>query len=159
MLIKFKHYAFLFLLMVVMTGCSTQPTMSTQTTSNATPDFLKPPTTDCEIRKWYNYQVVAIPLINKRWIDKGLTAEQRAQKAFTLRHNARINARYMMPDQEEVKVLQARDQKKYGNPDGPTFTYLVKKLQKKGLNGKALYQSIIKSSSRTDSTYNEQCEK
>jgi len=159
MVIKFNHYALLFILALFVSGCSTQPVAPTQATSKATPDFLKPPTTDCEIRKWYNYQVVAIPLINKRWIDKGLTAEQRAQKAFTLRHNARINARYMMPNQEEVKALQVRDQKKYGNPDGPTFAYLVKKHQKKGLNGKELYQSIIKSSSRTDSTYNEQCEK
>lgn len=115
------------------------------------------PKTDCEIRLWYNYQVVAIGVINEKWIKDGLDLKTRALKAYTLRHEARVNARFMMPNKTAVKMLQARDQQKYGNPDGPTFEYLLKKNTDKGLSLEEAYQSIIESSSRTDSKYNADC--
>lgn len=116
------------------------------------------PETDCEIRVWYNYQVVAIPVINKRWITNGLTMEERARLAFDLRHRARMNARYMMSSAEEMKALQARDMEKYGNPDGPTFEYLVQKSLNKGVDREQAYKKIITSSARTDNGYNEECQ-
>lgn len=115
------------------------------------------PKSDCDIRRWYNYQVVAIPRINKRWIEKGQSLEERARRAYTLRHNARINARYMMLDQSEVAVLRQRDQAKYGNPDGPTFDYLINKGIAKGKKVEEVYKGMISSSSRTDTRFNDQC--
>ncbi|CAA6813023.1 MAG: Unknown protein [uncultured Thiotrichaceae bacterium] len=52
-----------------------------------------------------------------------------------------------------------RNQKKYGNPDGPSFSYLVKKAQSKGNKGDNAFKAIIQSSSRTNPMYNQQCEK
>ena len=115
------------------------------------------PKTNCEIRVWYNYQVVAISKINAHWLERGYDLKTRAHKAFELRHNARINARYMMANPLEGKKLQAYDQNKYGNPDGPTFEYLMKKAMKDGGTEADAYQSIIDSSSRVSKVYNSQC--
>lgn len=71
---------------------------------------------------------------------------------------ARVNARFMVQNKEEVKKLQARDNAKYGNPHGPTFEYLLKKMRDKGMTTEAGYQSIIDSSSRTDKNYNSDCQ-
>ncbi len=116
------------------------------------------PKTNCEIRLWYNYQVVAVGVINKKWKEDGIDLKTRAEKAYELRHQARVNARFMMQNKSEVKALQARDMQKYGNPDGPTFEYLLKKNTDNGLSLEAAYQSIIDSSSRTDSGYNSDCQ-
>lgn len=116
------------------------------------------PKTDCEIRIWYNYQVVAISRLNEKWEQDGLDLATRAQKAYELRHDARVNARFMMADQSAVKKLQERDMQKYGNPDGPTFDYLVKKVGKDGLSQQDIYQSIIESSSRTSPVFNKDCQ-
>lgn len=116
------------------------------------------PKTNCEIRLWYNYQVVAVGIINKKWEQDGIDLKTRAHKAYEMRHQARVNARSMMQNKDQVKALQARDQQKYGNPDGPTFEYLLKKNTDNGLSLEAAYQSIIDSSSRTDSRYNTDCQ-
>ncbi len=142
---------------------TTVSTTTTTTTTTSKPqlkdgNMLKVPATNCDIRVWYNYQVVAIGKINARWKEEGLDLKTRAEKAFELRHNARINARYMMPNQDEVKALQARDMKKYGNPDGPTFEYLVKKNTDKGKTLEEAYEGIIASSSRTSPVYNNECQ-
>ena len=113
------------------------------------------PRTNHEIRVWYNRQVSAIPALNQAWLAEGLSAEERARRAQDIRHDARIKARSYMADPKEVKLLQDRDQKKYGNPDGPSFDYLVAKNREKGLPGDAAYEEIITSSSRTDKEYNE----
>lgn len=140
---------------------SIAPNPTTTTNTNATPtskNMLNAPSTNCDIRLWYNYQVVAIGKINERWEEEGLPLKERAEKAYKLRHEARVNARFMMPKESEVKALQARDMKKYGNPDGPTFEYLVKKNTDKGKTLDEAYQSIIDSSSRTDTKYNQDCQ-
>ena len=116
------------------------------------------PKTDCEIRLWYNFQVVAVGVINEKWKQDGIGLKTRAHKAYEMRHEARVNARFMMQDKDAVKALQARDTQKYGNPDGPTFEYLLKKNTDKGLTIEAAYQSIIDSSSRTDKGYNADCQ-
>jgi len=116
------------------------------------------PKTDCDIRLWYNYQIVAVGVINEKWKQDGIDLETRAKKAYELRHEARVNARFMMQNKEAVKALQARDLDKYGNPDGPTFDYLLKKNTDKGLSLEEAYQSIIDSSSRTDTRYNADCQ-
>ncbi|MGH1385629.1 LysM peptidoglycan-binding domain-containing protein [Kordia sp.] len=115
------------------------------------------PVTDCEIRIWYNYQIVAISELNKNWIQQKIDLKTRAIKAYTLRHNARINARFMMQNKDSVRSIQNRDRKKYGNPDGPTFEYLIKKCTDKGSTTNDCYKDIIVSSSRVSTVYNNRC--
>lgn len=115
------------------------------------------PKTNCEIRVWYNYQVIAIGKLNEKWKEDGLDLATRAHKAYELRHNARINARFMMQNKSEVQMIQARDMGKYGNPDGPTYEYLVKKSTDKGLSQEEAYQNIIDSSSRVSPVFNKEC--
>lgn len=117
------------------------------------------PNNNCDIRTWYNFQVLAIPQLNDYWISQEVPLKDRAHKAYTLRHNARIHARYMMPNQEEVALLQKRDLAKYGNPDGPTFEDLLQKNQAKDMSLDQAYESIIKTASRTNNTYNLDCDK
>lgn len=148
----------------VSTPVATSTTIdTTQQVEQATPvaaidKSLKVPETDCEIRVWYNYQVNAIPSLNQEWEKEGKSLEERAKHAYSLRHEARIRARQLMADQAAVVKLQARDLVKYGNPDGPTFEYLVAKGQKKGLPDSSVYQGIIESSSRTNPGYNQRCD-
>lgn len=110
--------------------------------------------TNAEVRDWYNAQVSTIPAQNQAWLAEGLSAEQRARQAYAIRHEARIEARNMMPSAAEVAQLRARDQAKYGDPDGPSFDWLVAKNLSKGLEGDAIYEAIIESSSRTDAKIN-----
>ena len=116
------------------------------------------PKTNCEIRLWYNFQIVAIGVINEKWKQDGVDLATRAHRAYDMRHEARVNARFMMQNKEEVAALQARDTERYGNPDGPTFEFLLKKNTDEGLSLEEAYQSIIDSSSRTDTRYNADCQ-
>lgn len=156
-----KHWANL-LFALALAGCATTATQApapqTAVSQKATAQYAIPKT-DCEVRNWYNYQVIAIPVINKRWVQDGLSAEERAKRAYDIRHEARVNARFMMPNQAEVKTLRERDNQKYGNPDGPTFDYLVAKERSKGLKDNQIYEDIVESSSRTDTEYNAVCQK
>lgn len=111
---------------------------------------LKEPETNAEIRQWYLQQTT----LNKDWIKQGLTARERAEAAWRIRHEARLRARSMMIDPVEVELLQARDMDKYGNPDGPTFEFLVERLKESGLEGEAIYETIIDNSYRTDAELN-----
>lgn len=112
------------------------------------------PQTNAEIRQWYNDQVAPIPALDAQWIEQGLGAEERARRAQEIRHNARIQARAYMQDKNEVADLQKRDQEKYGNPDGPSFEYLVQKNREKGMQGDAVFEDIIGSANRTNAAYN-----
>jgi len=95
-----------------------------------------------------------IPALNRQWLKDGLSAEERAHRAQDIRHAARIKARELMANKQEVADLQARDREKYGNPDGPGFDQLVRMNRNKGLDGDAVYEEIIKSASRTSKDYN-----
>ncbi|MEZ4949433.1 MAG: hypothetical protein R2784_08605 [Saprospiraceae bacterium] len=116
------------------------------------------PVTDCEIRLWYNYQIVAIGVINEKWKQEGMDLKSRAKMAYEMRHDARVNARFLMQDKDAVSALQARDFEKYGNPDGPTFEFLIQLNTDKGLTIEEAYQAIIDSSSKTDKRYNADCQ-
>ena len=54
----------------------------------------------------------------------------------------------------EVELLRARDLAKYGNPDGPTFEFLVEQLQNAGLLGDDIYEAIISGAYRTNEGIN-----
>ncbi len=60
----------------------------------------------------------------------------------------------MMANPVEVELLRARDMAEYGNPNGPTFEFLVEQAKKAGLEGDAVYESIIDGSYRTDAGTN-----
>ena len=110
--------------------------------------------TNEEIRVYYNKLAAAIGPADEQWKRDGLSAEERAHRAYTMRHDARILTRAMMASPAEVDELRKRDQDKYGNPDGPTFDYLVDAARKKGLTGDAVYESIVASAQRTDAATN-----
>jgi hypothetical protein len=108
-----------------------------------------------EIRAYYLELAGSVDASNEQWKQEGLSAEERARRAYDVRHNARITSRAMMGDPREVEDLRARDREKYGNPDGPTFDQLVESQRKKGLTGDAVYEALVDSSQRTDKATNE----
>lgn len=135
---------------------TTNPVVTPPPANPTTAPFtVQQPKTNAEIRQWYNNTVDKIPSLNENWISEGISVEERAKRAQEIRHNARLEARAMMPNKQEVADLQARDKEKYGNPEGPTFEYLVEKNRQKGLQGDAVYEDIIGSSNRTNKEYNE----
>ena len=60
----------------------------------------------------------------------------------------------MMAHPMEVEMLRERDMVEYGNPDGPTFEFLINELQGAGFEGDALYEAIIEGSYRTNTGIN-----
>lgn len=111
--------------------------------------------TNEEVRPHYLDLVAGVDAANEQWLKEGLSAEERARRAYKIRHDARVTTRAMMSDPSEVEDLRKRDQEKYGNPDGPTFEWLVTQNQKKGLTGDAAYEAIVGSSQRTNKKVNE----
>lgn len=105
-----------------------------------------------QVRQWYKAQLGQIPVLNQAWIVEGLSVEERARKAWGIRRNARLRARELMGDPKQVSLLRQRDIKKYGNPDGPTFDYLVAQAARKGLEDDRIYEAIIVGSSTSDIT-------
>ncbi len=75
--------------------------------------------TNEQVRVYYNQVVDTIGPADEGWKREGLSAEERARRAFAIRHDARLTCRAMMADPREVDDLRRRDQEKYGNPDGP----------------------------------------
>jgi hypothetical protein len=51
-----------------------------------------------------------------------------------------------MENFRDVENLRNRDFKIYGNPNGPTFEFLVEKARKLGLKGDKIYAAIIEDS-------------
>ncbi|WP_244237370.1 hypothetical protein [Corallococcus llansteffanensis] len=114
----------------------------------------KKPTTNSEIRNWYNQKVASIPANDAKLKAQGASLEDRAKAAVKIRHEARLEARQFMSNPFEVAMLKARDFFTYGRLDGPSFDQLVKGAKAKGLTGDAVYQSLIDSSKRTNQTVN-----
>ncbi|GCL40030.1 hypothetical protein SR1949_51640 [Sphaerospermopsis reniformis] len=109
--------------------------------------------TNEEIRNQYNKQVSEG--ISKLEADikrqKRIPNMTDAKKAWEIRHQARIDARAKMKASEAMK-LRARDMKKYGHPNGPTFSYEVEKARSKGKGD--VPKSIINSGKRTNEKWN-----
>ncbi len=112
------------------------------------------PKTNAEIRKWYLEQVAQIPDLNEQWSAQGFSAKERAKKAWQIRHDARLEAREMMADPEEVEDLKQRDIAEYGNEDAPSFEFLVQEWRDAGLKGNAVYIAIIEGARRTNKVVN-----
>lgn len=110
--------------------------------------------TDREIRGLYVCRALSIGAEDAAWVAEGLDAQTRARRAFQIRHDARMIARAMMADPAAVAALRARDQERYGHPDGPTWEWLVAKNQEKGLSGDAVYEAIVASAQVTNDAVN-----
>ena len=110
--------------------------------------------TDRQVRQLYLERVAEIGPRDEQLRAEGQTIEARARAAYQARHDARITARAMMQDAAAVEALRARDRDKYGTPDGPTFEYLRDRARQKGLEGDAIFQSIIDSAQQTDAATN-----
>lgn len=111
--------------------------------------------TNAEVRAHYLVLVAAIGPANEAWKREGLGAEERARRAYQVRHDARITCRAMMTDPHQITVLEQRDQEKYGHPDGPRFDELVALERSHGLTGDAVFEAIVASAQRTNSAVNE----
>lgn len=107
-----------------------------------------------EIRARYLCDVAQIGPNDQTLKAQGKSVEERARIAYETRKNARKTARAMMQDAAEVETLKKRDQEKYGNPDGPTFEWLVEKAKAKNLTGDAIFEEIIQSAQRTNTDVN-----
>ncbi|MFT4925463.1 MAG: hypothetical protein ACI8WB_001556 [Phenylobacterium sp.] len=140
------------------TTATPTPSKAKKQIAKTEPGYVVMPTTDCEIQVWYNYQIVAIPAINRRWKEAGLTLAQRSERAHALRQNARANARYMMADQKKAEALREQDMQKFGNPDGPTFSYQVGKILDSGVLGDAVYQAVLDRAARITEAFNLPCQ-
>jgi hypothetical protein len=110
--------------------------------------------TDRQVRQLYLERVAEIGPRDEQQRAAGESIEARARAAYQARHDARITARAMMQDEAAVEALRARDREKYGTPDGPTFEYLRDRAAQKGLEGDAIFQSIIDSAQQTDAATN-----
>ena len=99
--------------------------------------------TNTEIRAWYLQIVSEIPKLNLEWIQQGLGPEERARRAYQIRHNARLQARAMMENAGDVEDLRECDRRLYGNPDGPTFDQLMAEGRRAGLRDDEVYERII----------------
>ncbi len=110
--------------------------------------------TNSEIRQWYLERVANIEELDQAWISRGLSTRERAERALRIRSEARRAARSMMPDKRERELLRARDMKKYGSPNGPSFEFLMANLRDAGLEGDEAYEAIIAGSFRTDRELN-----
>jgi hypothetical protein len=139
---------------------SVKPDNDTATGKKDDPAYVVTlPSSNCEIQIWYNFQLVAIKKINLRWKEMGMGLIERAQKAHQMRSDARLNGRFMMQDRFEVAALRDRDNKKYGNPDGPTFEHMVAFGRENGLSGDRIYEGIIESSGHVQPVYKSSCVK
>jgi hypothetical protein len=108
-----------------------------------------------EIRDWYLRKVAAIPDFDLEWQKQGLSLEERAKRAWQIRHDARLQARDMMENPVEVEALRARDRKLYGHPDGPNFEQLLAQGRAKGLSVDQTLQAILAGAQITNDDVNE----
>lgn len=107
-----------------------------------------------EARAVYIQQVARLEGLDAGWVREGLSAEQRARRAYAWRKQARLMTRAMMRDQASVAELEARDMAKYGTKHGPTWDFLVQKARDAGKTGDDVYLSIVASAQTTNAGLN-----
>jgi len=85
------------------------------------------------------------------------TNEEIARFIHFSRNYAKKLARDEMPDKNEVKQLEERNLKKYGDPLGPRFEDMVQEMSKKNpcLPIDQIYIKIIQSGERTSQSHND----
>ncbi len=110
--------------------------------------------TNSKIRTWYRERVAEIAKLNQEWIALGIVLEERALRAWRIRHDARIEARSMMESAAEIEDLRERDRRLYGNPDGPTFDQLLEENRRGGFQDAEAYERIISGAQLTNREVN-----
>lgn len=108
-------------------------------------DEPKPASLDTkQARIWYLKHEAMIPAL----IDRSLTLEEQARRAFDLRNQFRTRARELMSDREKVREL---------NKNEPNLTWdeLIRQKIDKGLSGDDIYKSIIESSQHSRKSVNQ----
>lgn len=98
--------------------------------------------TEAQIRETYLCRLQQIGAENAGWVKAGADASTRARRAWQMGHDALLTARAMTAD-AELAARQARDQERYGSPDGPTFEWLVQRETDEGLSGDARYEAVV----------------
>ncbi|MCB9547862.1 MAG: hypothetical protein H6706_18740 [Myxococcales bacterium] len=165
-------FALLTLLALGLAGCGAGPTLAPAQAEARCAEVLAPadlPATVAEaeaaraaggawspaaIRWIYVCRAYGIAAANRGWRAEGQAAEQRARQASDIRRVAKSTARAMMADQALAASLGQRDQEKYGDPEGPTFDWLVEKARASGLTGDAVYEDIVRSAAHTNDEVN-----
>jgi hypothetical protein len=110
--------------------------------------------TNKEIRAWYLGRTAGISKLNQEWTAQGVSLEERALRAWRIRHDARAQARSMMENDLEIEALRQRDLRLYGNPNGPAFDQLVQEHYQRGLTRDETYERIISGSQLTSRDVN-----
>jgi hypothetical protein len=105
---------------------------------------------NAEIRENYVAHDQSLGTQNDAWKEEGVSAEDRAHRAYDARFNMRQTSRAMMESPLEVMLLKTRDLFKYGHTSGPTFDQLVQQAHGRGQQGDDAFESIISSSQRTN---------
>jgi hypothetical protein len=112
-----------------------------------------------QLRQWYKDAVKDLPTQDAAWQAEGLGLEERARRAYQIRHHARLQARQMMRRESEVAGLHLRDLGVYGDPDGPSFEQLVDEGMKAGKTRDEALQGLIGSARRTNAAYDRRHER
>lgn len=110
--------------------------------------------TNAQIRSWYLSEVSKIADLDEQSVHRGDALEQRARRAWQLRHDLRLKARGMMENPFDVEDVRERDRMKYSIPDGPTFEYLRDRARAKGLTDDEAYRSILIGAQSTSEEFN-----
>src|SRR5258708_5874855 len=101
------------------------------------------------VREWYLREIATIPVLDAEWKKQQVPLEERARRAWEIRHNARRKARILMEDALGVAILRVRDFVIYGHCDGPTFEQLVSAARKGGLNADESFRKVIEDAQTT----------
>ena len=102
-----------------------------------------------EVRKVYKDLLREIGAREDELVREGLGIGDRARICFELRKFSRVACRRLM-EKEWVEYARARDSKKYGSSDGPTFSDLMRRARRRGLTAAEAYHAIIESAQRSD---------
>jgi RHS repeat-associated protein len=100
---------------------------------------------DVEARCWYLREETKICC----QIDRSKSLKKQARQASILRNQARIRTRLLMQNRDKAKELNQAD---------PNLTFkklVVYKKKKKGLDGNAIYQDILDTSTKSRNSVNE----
>lgn len=109
---------------------------------------------DSEVRDWYLRKIATIPELDAEWQNSQVSLEERARRAWKIRHDARREARELMDSRVDVVALKLRDLVIYGHTSGPTFAQLVSAGRRAGLSPEETHRRIISGAQTTNSFVN-----
>jgi hypothetical protein len=103
-----------------------------------------------EARKWYLDKISSIPAMDAEAARTGVPLEERARRAWKIRHEARRQTRRLMSDRVAVGFARLRDRVVYGHPDGPSFEQLIAEGRREGLTVDQTLLAIIQGATSTN---------